>query len=428
MINYKTNGISIALVRKTKSGDGGISRIFWRVTYKQKQKYFFTGYLFSENEWEDLTNRDLRKHKDTKDTLQKYFDKTLKRIVDNLSENNNFSFEALNQRLGKSDVENVNDAFQYKIDKLKSEDRIGNSTIYQTAKNSLESYKGKNILFTDITVQFLSKYEKHLSDNEVKTATISLYMRTLRAIINNEGKPFLKDDAYPFGKGKYLIKNSKGAKKLALTLKQIRQIEQFDCKDQLTEFCRDLWLFSFYASGINCTDIFRVKYSDIVLGELNFVRYKTRNTKSDETYISVPILEPMKGFIQKYGNKSKSGYIFPFIENCKTEAERRKIIFNLTNDSNKRIKAICKELKNDDGTLTIPNYDLVNNYTARHSYATILNGMGVPESYIGQQLGHSEQTVTQGYFDGFNREMRFKYNSLLLDPENENKIVYMNVI
>ena len=170
-------------------------------------------------------------------------------------------------------------------------------------------------------------------------------------------------------------------------MRQIHAIENSDCGDQLTELCRDMWIFSFYGSGINYTDIFRLKYSDIIMGELNFVRFKTRNTKNDETIILVPVLEPMKRIIGKHGNKSKSGYLFPLLNDCQNEVERRKKIADITNESNERIKAICRELKNEDGTLMIPDYNLVNNYTARHSYATILNKLRVPESYIGEQLG-----------------------------------------
>jgi integrase/recombinase XerD len=433
---YANNGITAYLMRDIRKKDPASEcPLRWCITYKRKRVYYSTGIFLNETDWNLFENsaeldfnfktkaRHLKEHKDD---LGRYFETKLKPVIKELAAD--FSFEALNAKLGKSDILTVNDAFQAKIDTLISNNRIGNATIYRTVKHSLEGFKGKNISFDEITVPFLNKYEKYLSDNRgVKTATISLYMRTLRAVINNEGNPYLKGDAYPFGRGKYVPKTSKGVK-VALTLKQIHAIENFECRDALTELCRDLWLFSFYGSGINFTDIFRLKYSDIVIGELTFVRFKTRNTRNDETYISVPILEPMKRIIQKHGNRGKGGYIFPFLNDCRTEAERRKKIFNLTHESNKRIKAICKELRNDDGTMMIPNYDLVNNYTARHSYATILNQLGVPESYISQQLGHSNRNVTQGYFGEFDRELRFKYNSLLLNKENDPKIKYMNII
>ena len=381
--------------------------------------------MFEKSEEPDFNFKNKALHlKEAKTDLSGYFENKLKPTIKKLE--HSFTFEALSRELGKSDISNVNDAFHDKVNRLIKDGRIGNSTIYKTVLNSLESYKGGNISFDSITVSFLGRYEKWLSDNGVKTATISLYMRTLRAIINNEGKPYLKDESYPFGRGKYVPKTSKGVK-IALTLKQIHAIENFDCKDALTEMCRDFWLFSFYGSGINFTDMFRMKYGDIVIGELTFVRYKTRNTRNDETYLHVPILEPMKRIIQKWGNKSKSGLIFPICNVCTIEADKRKKICAITHECNKRIKAISKELKNDDDTMMIPNYDLVNNYTARHSYATILGKTGVPESYISHQLGHSTQTVTQGYLGEYDRDERFKYNSLLID-KNESKIKFINVI
>lgn len=437
---YTKNGVTLKLIRETRKKRKDNKHLLpcllrWRVTYDRKSVYYSTNVYFDIDDWElfkKATDYDFQFKtrvaghlKGYKEDLEQSFDK-IKKIIDKISDN--FSFDALNRELGRSDIKTVNDAFQAKIDKLVAKNRIGNSTIYKTVRNSLEKYKGKNISFKSITVSFLDNYEAHLTAEGVKTATISLYMRTLRAIINNDGEPYLKGEAYPFGLKKYVIKTSKGAGKITLTLKQIHAIEAFECGDLLTELCRDMWLFSFYGSGINFTDIFRLKYTDIVLGELNFVRYKTRNTRNDETYLYVPILEPMKKIIQKHGNTSKSGYIFPLLNDCKNETDRRKKIFNITHESNKRIKAICRELKHDDGTLMVPDYDSVNNYTARHSYATILNNLSVPESFISQQLGHSTQTVTQGYFGGFNRDKRFEYNSLLLKLDGDSKVKYMNVI
>ena len=387
--------------RRDKSGDCPLR---WCITFNRKRIYYSTGKSLNADDWElfeksepkEFNKKNANHLKPLFEDLSNYFNKILEPKVKSLSDN--FSFDALNIELGKSDIKTVNDAFNSKIDALIKSNRIGNSTIYKTVRNSLENYKGKNISFNSITVSFLNNYEAHLKAEGVKTATISLYIRTLRAIINNDGKPYLKDDAYPFGRGKYLIKTSKGGEKIALTLRQIHAIESLDCGDQLTEFCRDLWLFSFYGSGINFTDIFRLKTTDIVMGELNFVRFKTRNTKTDETFINVPILEPMKRIIAKHGNKSKGGYIFPLLNDCTNEQDRRKKIFNITHESNKRIKAICRELKHDDSTLMIPDYDSVNNYTARHSYATILNKLKVPESFISQQLGHKQAKRNAGLF------------------------------
>ena len=211
MITYKTNGISIVLIRKANTTDKGVNPIYWRIIYKRRQRLYATGFSLSEKEWAEYCNRNLLKHKDMRTTLRLYFEKTLKPIIDNLSESNTFSFDALNQRLSKSDIKTVNDAFADKIERLKKANRIGNSTIYKTVMNSLNKFGKKDIPFEKVTVSYLHRYEKYLSDEGVRTATISLYMRTLRAIINNEGNPYLTDEAYPFGRGRYLIKISKEA-------------------------------------------------------------------------------------------------------------------------------------------------------------------------------------------------------------------------
>jgi hypothetical protein len=219
---YSNNGVTAYLMRDVrKKNPNDQCPLRWCITYKRKRAYYSTGIFLDETDWSLFENsaeldfnfktkaRHLKEHKDD---LGRYFETKLKPVVKELAAD--FSFEALNAKLGKSDILNVNDAFQAKIDALISNNRLGNATIYRTVKHSLEGFKGANISFDAITVPFLNKYEKYLSDNGVKTATISLYMRTLRAIINNEGSPYLKGDAYPFGRGKYVPKTSKGVKVL----------------------------------------------------------------------------------------------------------------------------------------------------------------------------------------------------------------------
>ena len=62
MINYANNGVKVALIRKPKNKeDMSVSPIYWRVTYKRKQVYFFTGFSYSEKEWSEFTEKNLQK-------------------------------------------------------------------------------------------------------------------------------------------------------------------------------------------------------------------------------------------------------------------------------------------------------------------------------------------------------------------------------
>jgi hypothetical protein len=51
---------------------------------------------------------------------------------------------------------------------------------------------------------------------------------------------------------------------------------------------------------------------------------------------------------------------------------------------------------------------------ARHSYQTNLAHQKVPGTYIDQQVGHTDRSVTDSYIGLYSPADRFTYNSLLL--------------
>jgi len=88
---------------------------------------------------------------------------------------------------------------------------------------SVEKFAGRKIYLDDITVVWLKRYEKHLLDNGKSYVTVSMYVRCIQAIINEARKAgVIKENHYPFGKGKYEIPTGEG-RKLALTIQQINQ-------------------------------------------------------------------------------------------------------------------------------------------------------------------------------------------------------------
>lgn len=55
---------------------------------------------------------------------------------------------------------------------------------YETTLKNLESFSGENISFQAITPDFLKRFEKHMTQEGRNYTTIGIYMRHLRAIIN----------------------------------------------------------------------------------------------------------------------------------------------------------------------------------------------------------------------------------------------------
>lgn len=157
-------------------------------------------------------------------------------------------------------------------------------------------------------------------------------------------------------------------------------------------------------NGINPTDMLKLKFSDIVDGEICFVRQKTERTTKNRKEIRATISVQMQAVIDKWGNKPLSdNYIFPYMKGNETAIEAKAITRDVVKRINKRMKLIGEEL--GIGNITT--------YTARHSYATVLKRSGVNISYISESLGHTDLRTTEAYLASFEKEERTKNTNLL---------------
>jgi integrase len=358
------------------------------------------------DDWQILETSRKPSIKSIRESLQVYFTEVIQKQVKYLAENDIFSFDTLNAKLKGAAIFSGNDAFREKIKELKNSGHKENASIYSCTLNSLSKFKGNNIQFRDISIRWLSNYQKFMTHNNIVFATQGIYFRTFRAIYNDAiRKNLVKANSYPFGKGKFEIPAGRG-RDMAIGLNDIKRIAEYECNTITLAMCRDMWLFSFYCNGANFGDICRFRYSNIEQGEIYFYRKKTFNKTKDKREIVSPILDPMQQIIDRWGNPgtSKNDFIFPFLNDCSTENQFRLKIHNLIRLTNKQIKIISKALELPD----------ISTYTARHCYATILSKNRVPESFIAEQLGHANRTVTQNYFDKYTKEERINYNSILL--------------
>jgi hypothetical protein len=67
MIDYTFQGVKIILIRKIREKEEESENpIYWRITYRRKQVYYFTGFKFDKIEWDDFLAHNLKKHKEIK--------------------------------------------------------------------------------------------------------------------------------------------------------------------------------------------------------------------------------------------------------------------------------------------------------------------------------------------------------------------------
>lgn len=280
------------------------------------------------------------------------------------------------------------------INGLISENKIGNANHYRALLYSLRKFtKLSQLMFIDIDTSFLNKYEAHLKSLGNKGNTISIKMRTLKAVYNKAVKnDIIKQEYYPFSC--YSVSKLKeNTVKRSITKDEILKIIDFDVKklstrpQSLLQFSKDLFLFSYFGCGINMIDIAYLKIESIQDNRIIYKRHKTGKA------ISFSLQTYVIDIIRKYGDIN-SNYLFPILDDSVhiTAEQQIRRIKKVTYVVNKNLKQIGNAMN-----LKIP----LTTYVARHSFATVLKRSGVNTSIISESLGHSSEKVIQIYLDSF---------------------------
>ncbi len=401
---YNKDGVvvSVVLDRRTPNKEGKYP-VKVKVYHLRKPKYFPTGICMTDEEWDRLERSKSNESIKIRRSINESFDR-IKMNVDALIEKGDFSFQALSLRLGRAIGDTFNNVVRAKIDELIADDRIGSADSYRDSLKAVEAFAGDKIQFSDITVEWLTRCEKFWAKQSLSITTRGMYFRNVRAMMNVAKKmSLIKESQYPFGKGKFEIKTEEGEKK-SLDGEQLNAIYHYNSPNETVNKYRDIWIFMYLCNGINPIDMIQLKYSDIVDGEIRFVRQKTARTSANRKAIHIEITPEIQEIIDKWGNPNEGdNYIFPFLKGGESQQEIKDKNHDVYTRINKRMREVCEAL----------GLNRITTYTARHSFATILNRKGVPVSYISQQLGHTSIRTTQAYLGSFEREARVESAKIL---------------
>lgn len=404
MIKVVKNGVVVSVLLDTRTvNKEGTYPVKIKVYFQGKPKYYPTGICMStKEELEEVLESKSKKNIEIQDIIGKELSRILKN-VDILVERGTFSFSNLNNMLGKNIGGSLNKMISAKIKELENEEKFGTSAFYKGTLSLLKRYMKHDVPINEVTVEWLNGLEKFILKTANQT-TVAMNMRNIRAIMNIAKQVgVIRESDYPFGRGKYQIKEGSGKKK-ALNKKQLKAIAEYSDGSMTTEFYRDLWLFIYFCNGLNVADLISLKFSDIQNDEISFIRKKTKDRTRDVKRIYAAITPEMYSIINKWGNDpKKSVYIFPFLKPGDSAWEHEKKKKNLTKLINKRMKMIGEKL----------NLGKITTYVARHTYATVLRNEGVPISIISPMLGHSSVTTTEIYLADLESEYRAKNASLL---------------
>jgi site-specific recombinase XerD len=393
--------------KKLKNGE---HPVVLRIIKDRKIKYISLGYSTTPPFWRDgdLLLKDYPNSKKINHVLRKKKADMDDIILDYENDKKSYSLEELEQKFLRSVKKTT--VFSYCeeiIDRLMGANKVGNSYVYKDLLRTLKKFRKEHDLeFSDISYSFLMKYEEDFLKTGVSENSISVYMRTLRSLINKAIKEgFCREEDYAFNKYK-ISKLSTQTRKRAITKDEMLKIINYDTESQTSLWhSKNYFLFSFYTVGMNLHDMALLKWSDILNGRIHYVRAKTG--KHYDIKIQPRIQEILDFYVGQ--NENTHNYVFPIL-NKEIHQTARSI-----KDRIKRItKRVNKDLKKIAELVDIKGTHSITHYVARHSWASIQKQNGTGISMISESMGHDSEKTTQIYLQSFVHDILDEVNANLI--------------
>lgn len=252
----------------------------------------------------------------------------------------------------------------------------------------------------------MTEFESFLRKGGANDGGICVYMKNIRAIYNRAIKyKIVLPQYYPFRE--YKISKFKRTKiRKALSTDDFIFLLNYDIlKLPAARNARYLYIFSYYARGMNFSDLSELKWTDIEENKFCYSRNKTKAVLKVELP-DLPIIKEILDFYKVY-RPFDTPYIFPVLKKLKKEYKEKELMDrknSVRSHYNKQLKLIFKNIDPDKK---------INFYSARHTFATIAMRNNVNINVIKQSLGHKKLSTTESYLDDFSdKEMNFEINKM----------------
>ncbi|WP_294477782.1 site-specific integrase [uncultured Bacteroides sp.] len=257
-------------------------------------------------------------------------------------------------------------------------EEIVNSSLKESTKQNhlstlelLREFK-KDVMFTDLTFEFVSSFDSYLQSKGYHLNTIAKHMKHLKRYINVAiNKEYMDVQKYAFRK--YKIKSIDGSH-THLSPEELVQLEDLELKGKFTKLqkTKDAFLFCCYA-GLRYSDFINLTSANVIeFQQETWLIYKSVKT-GIEVRLPLYLLFEGKGIhiLQRYRDDLSN-------------------FFKLKDNSN-----INKELNILASLAGIDKR--VSFHTARHTNATLLLYSGANITTVQKLLGHKSVKTTQVY-------------------------------
>lgn len=401
----------------SKARKDGTFPVCLKITHKRKRKYFSLDKHALSKQWNADSGRFRKNYPNhnSQNELLLIFEARANEIIRNFERDDKpFSLEAFEKEfLKEEEVNTVEAYYQARIESLINAGKVGSASPHKTTINAIwefaptKGYDPKKLRLSEIDYKFLIDFEEWLKTvRECKDTSVSVYMRSLRSILNRairEG--LLKKENYPFDQYRLSERLNTQTQRRAIDKAKIKEIEALQFSDGSKEqLAQNIFLFSYYNRGINFADIAYLTKENISGERLMYVRQKTGKP------FNIKLLPKAREIIEYYKTNPVFGgkYLFPIFDEAthitpEQQHHRKKTVLKQVN---KCLREIAKMIGEEDLNLTT--------YVGRHTYATTLKKSGKSIALISEAMGHSSEKVTQTYLKSFeNSELDEADESLL---------------
>jgi len=289
--------------------------------------------------------------------------------------------------------------------------QIGTHDKSQSILNKLKKFVDeKPLFFQDITVDFLTKYEKYCQKEfKNKVNTINKDMRFIRKLFNDAYRlDLIEHKEIPFNKFK--LKTEK-TQRVYLTEDELASFENVKVTPGTRmDLHKDMFVFASYAGGLRVSDVLQLTW-DNYDGEI--IHVSVRKTKAQ---LSFQLPDKAKEIIEKYRPKDPkpTDFIFPMLPPDFDREDPVQLdlqISRATAYTNKNLNLIANK-----ALLT----KHVSFHISRHTWATRALTKGISIDKVSKILGHADLSETQIYAkivnEELNKAMRV-FNQKEPDPE-----------
>ena len=382
--------------------------IMVRLIKDRKPKYISVGVGCSKDLWDSKKNLPSKKHPLSKELIIK-IEKTktdAKRLLMKFEDEKlDFSSEEFTKKLkNQTKKTTVYQFLETVIAELLKADKVGNSNVYKSLRDVLLRFRNrKDFTFSELNGSFLRKFEQDLRERGLQEISMSVHFRTLRALYNRAVvEDYARKESNPFQEFK-VSKFSMKTKKRAIKKDDIKRIALLNIEKGTRLYdAQNVFLYSYYCSGINISDMIELQWKDIINNE--FMDYERNKTHQRQL---VKLLPPAIEILAYYRKFSLGDYVFSFLDKTKhiSALQIKNRIKKINKQINEDLKIIA-EMAAIDISLTT--------YVARHTFATVLKRSGVGTSKISELMGHGDEKTTQIYLDEFENEELYEATLNLL--------------